>query len=58
MYVKMRESRLRRPGYVRTREAEYNGNRMLWMELLGRRTRERPKMSFMDVVKVDILAVA
>ena len=35
----------------------YIGSRMLRMELPGKRKRERPEMSFMDVVKEDMAEV-
>ena len=51
---KVREARLRWFGHVQRRDSEYIGRRMLRMELPGRRSRGRPKRTFMDVVKEDM----
>ncbi|KAL7867553.1 hypothetical protein SRHO_G00089370 [Serrasalmus rhombeus] len=51
---KAREARLRWFGHVLRRNSGYIGQRMLEMELPGRRRRGRPQRRFMDVVKVDM----
>uniref|UniRef100_A0AAR2KNM1 Taxilin alpha n=1 Tax=Pygocentrus nattereri TaxID=42514 RepID=A0AAR2KNM1_PYGNA len=51
---KAREARLRWFGHVLRRNSGDIGQRMLEMELLGRRRRGRPQRRFMDVVKVDM----
>ena len=48
---KMREGRLRWNGHIIRREEDYIGNRVLRMELPGRRKRGRPKRRYMDFVK-------
>uniref|UniRef100_A0AAR2LPA4 Sap30-like n=1 Tax=Pygocentrus nattereri TaxID=42514 RepID=A0AAR2LPA4_PYGNA len=50
---KAREARLRWFGHV-LRNSGYIGQRMLEMELSGRRRRGRPQRRFMDIVKVDM----
>ena len=52
--MKMREGRLRWYGHVMRRDQEHVGRKMLEMELLGKRKRERPKRRFLDVVKEDM----
>ena len=54
---KVREARLRWFGHVQRRDSEYIGNRMLRLELPGKRPRGRPKRRFMDVVKEDMKVV-
>ncbi|PME06485.1 hypothetical protein A8A06_13560 [Escherichia coli] len=54
---KVREARLRWFGHVQRRDSGYIGQRMLKMELPGRRRRGRPQRRFMDVVKEDMQRV-
>ena len=48
---KVRESRLRWYGHVKSREDAYAGRRMLEIELPRKRKVARPKRRFMDAVK-------
>ena len=52
--MKMREGRLRRYGRVMRRDQEYVRRKMIEMELLGKRKRERPKKRFLKLVKEDM----
>ena len=54
---KVREARLRWFGHVLRRDRGYIGQRMLRMELPGKRRRGRPKRRFRDVVQEDMKAV-
>ena len=54
---KIQEARLRWYGHVRRRDSDYVGQKVLAMELPGRRRRGRPKRRFMDVVKEDMVAL-
>ena len=49
----MRVGRLRWYGHI-MRDQEYEGRKMMEMELPGKRKRGRPKRKFLDVVKVDM----
>jgi len=55
--VKMREARLRWFGHVLRRDCEYVGNRLLRMELPGKRRRGRPNRRYMDVIRGDMQAM-
>ena len=50
----MREGRLRWYEHFMKRDQEHIGRRVIEMELLGKRKRERPKRRFLDVVKKDM----
>ena len=52
--MKMREGRLRWYGHVMRRDQEYVGQKMMEMELPGKRKRRRPKRRFLDIVKEDM----
>ena len=54
---KVREARLRWFGHVLRRDIDYIGQRMLKMELPGRRRRGRPKRRYLDTVREDMRAV-
>ena len=54
---KTREAGLRWYGHVLRKDYGYIGRRMLRMELPGKRKRGKPKRSFMDVVKEDMVEV-
>ena len=54
LLIKMREGRLRWYGHVMRRDQEYEGRKMMEMELPGKRKRGRPKRRFLDVVKEDM----
>ena len=49
--MKMREGRLRWYGHAMNRDQEYEGRRVMEMEVPGKRKRERPKRKFFNVVK-------
>ena len=51
---KLRESRLRRYGHIQRRDDDYVGQRVLKMELPGRRKRGRPKRRYMDTISEDM----
>jgi len=53
---KVREARLRWYGHVRRRDVEYVGQRVLKMELPGKRKRGRPKRRYMDALVEDMKA--
>ena len=57
MGSKMREARLRWYGHVRRRDSDYVGQRVLKMELPGKRKRGRPKRRYMDALVEDMRAV-
>ena len=48
---KVRQSRLRWYGNVKSRDEDYVGRTVLEMQLLGKR---KPKMGYLDVVKEDM----
>ena len=52
--MKMGECRLRWYGHVMRRDQEYEGRKMMQMQLLGKRIRGKPKRRFLDVVKEDM----
>lgn len=52
---KAREARLRWFGHVLRRDSGYIGQRMLTMDLPGRRRRGRPQCRFLDVVREDMV---
>ena len=52
--MKMREGRLRWYGHVVRKDQEYVGRKMMEMELLEKRKRERPKRRFLNVAKEDM----
>ena len=52
--MKMREGRLRWYEHVMRRGQEYEGRKIMEMELPGKRKRGRPKRRFLDVVKEDM----
>ena len=54
---KVREARLKWFGHVLGRGTDYIGQRMLKMELPGRRRRGRPKRRYLDTVREDMRAV-
>jgi hypothetical protein len=53
---KIREARLRWYGHVRRRDNDYVGQKVIRMELQGKRKRGRPKRRFIDGVKEDMKA--
>ena len=57
MRNKVREARLRWYGHVRRRDVDYVGQKVLKMELPGKRKRGRPKRRYMDALVEDMKAV-
>ena len=53
---KVREARLRWYGHVKRRDMDYVGQRVLKMELPGKRKKGRPKRRYMDALKEDMKA--
>lgn len=53
-YLEVREARMRWFGHVRRRDSGYSGQRVLKIELAGRRKRRRQQRRFMDAVKEDM----
>ena len=51
---KVQESRLKWYGHVLRREEEYVGERVMAMEVLGKRRRARPKWRWLDNIKNDL----
>ena len=56
MRNKVREARLRWYGHVRRRDVDYVGQKVLKMELPGKRKRGRPKRRYMDALVEDMKA--
>ena len=52
--MKMREGRLRWYGHVIRRDQEYEGRKIIEMELPGKRIRGKPNRRFLDEVKEDM----
>ena len=50
---KVREARLRWYGHVRRRDVDYVGQRVMKIELPGKRKRGRPKKGYMDAFAED-----
>ena len=55
--MERKHERLRWCGHVRRKDDGHIGERMMGMELPGKRKRGRPKRRFMDVVKEDMAEV-
>ncbi|KAJ8720044.1 hypothetical protein PYW07_012087 [Mythimna separata] len=53
---KLQECRLRWYGHIMRRPTEYVGRRCMNMAVLGARSRGRPRMRWLDVVKSDMRA--
>ena len=51
---KVQESRLKRYGHVLRREDEYEGKRVMGMEVPGERMRGRPKRRWLDSIRNDL----
>ena len=54
---KVREARLRWYGHVKRRDTDYVGQKVLNMELPGKRKRGRPKRRYMDTLVEDMKKV-
>jgi len=52
---KVQERRLQWYGHVKRRDDQYIGNRVLGMEVDGRRKRGRPKRRWKDCVEEDLM---
>ncbi len=51
---KVQESRLKRYGHVLRRKDEYEGKRVMGMEVPGERMRGRPKRRWLDSIRNDL----
>ena len=54
IFKKVQESRLKWYGHVSRREDEYEGKRVMGMEVPGKRRRGRPKRRWLDSIRNDL----